>query len=195
MFFQLQLTKTMAMSSFNAMVLAAIEKDALSLAAIRLKSNNPGQPLNVDELFQEANNILPSANHPDAMRHFFATQHQIQDGKFDNTQDLGRFISSRAFQIESQATRQLTNSATAQEWTNVLSELAEGYSYVIEAAENLHNQGLIAMRRTDELQAITTRPDSNNDKDYAKSQLFDKAMVYYEQRNCGDKMSLKEQYR
>lgn len=193
MLFQLNLTKALAASSFNAMVLAAIEKDALQLAAIRLQTKNPNQPLNVAELFQEANNILPQANHPDAMRHFFATQHQIQDDAFDNAQDLGKFISSRAMRIEEKATTHLAASETPQEWIQVLSDLAEGYSYVIEAAENLQERGLVAMRRTDELQAITTRPDDT--KDFAKSQLFDKAMAFYVERNNGDKLALKEQFR
>ncbi|WP_371436181.1 hypothetical protein [Polaromonas sp.] len=193
MLFQLNLTKALAASSFNAMVLAAIEKDALQLAAIRLQTKNPNQALNVAELFQEANNILPQANHPDAMRHFFATQHQIQDDAFDNAQDLGKFISSRAMRIEEKATTHLAASETPQEWIQVLSDLAEGYSYVIEAAENLQERGLVAMRRTDELQAITTRPDET--KDFAKSQLFDKAMAFYVERNNGDKLSLKEQFR
>jgi hypothetical protein len=191
--FLLNLTKSLAASSFNAMVLAAIEKDALSLAAIRLQSRHPNKPLDAQELLREANDILPQANHPDAMRHFFATQHQIQDDAFDNAKDLGRFITARAYKIEEKVTQELKVSTSAPQWTQVLSDLAEGYSYVIEAAEGLQEQGLVAMRRTAELQAITTRPDDT--KDFAKSQLYDKAMAYFEERSAADKPRLKEQYR
>ena len=193
MFFQLDLTKALAASSFNAMVLANIEKDALNLAAIRLQKANPGAPMTAPELLREANDLLPRADHPDAMRHFFSTQHLIQDSKFDDVRDLGDFITSRAFQIEEASTRSLEASTSAPQWMSVLSDLAEGYSYVIEAAENLQSQGLVAMRRTNELQAITTRPD--DEKEFAKAQLFDKATVFFNARNDCEKMVLKEQYR
>lgn len=193
MSFQLQLTRGLAAWSFNPLVLAEIEKDALALADIRLLTLCPGEQLTVQELIREANNILPQANHPDAISHFFATQHQIQDEKFDNMRDLGRFITSRTFEIESRPTESPGGSTAAAQWLSVLSDLAECYSYVIEAAENLQEHGLVAARRLSELQSITSRPDDNTE--LAKAQFFDKAMVFYTARNGGDKMAVTEQFR
>lgn len=214
--FHLQLTKALAASSFNAMVLAAIERDALSLAAMTLQKKNGGAPVLAADLIREANNLLPQANHGEAMRLFFATQHQLQDGGFDNTRDLGRFITERAAHVERLSARALASSESSQQWTAVLSDLAEAYSYVIEAAMNLAAHGMVAIRRSgdydalmsrpadleispsgnrshSELEALTTRPDDISN--FAQAQLFDKASAFLLARQEEEKSKLREQLR
>lgn len=192
MFF-LKLTKALAASSFNAMVLGVMEKDALGVAALRLQNANPGALLTSEDLVREANNILPEPGDATAMRLFFATQHQIQDGPLDDTRDLGRFISERASKIEGLAKAELADSTTLPQWIEVLADLADSYSYVIEAAVYLQDHGMVAVRRTAELQALTSRPDEETH--FAQAQLFDKANALFELRKVEGKPILREQYR
>lgn len=190
--FHLQMTKMLQGMAFNALVLSAIEMDALNLAAAKLELRNPGTQFTSEDLYREANAMLPQ-NQADATRIYFATQHQIQDDRFDDARNLGNFISQRAEAIESRAKAELDGSKSMMGWINALSQLAEGYSYVIEAAENLQDQGLMAMRHASDLQALTVRPDENSNMSGAM--LYDKAMAFYAQRNDTEKPLLKEQFR
>lgn len=192
--YRLLLTKLLAQNSFNAMVLACVERDALCMASLRLEKSNPGVVPAESDLIHEANNLLPSpSDYGASMRHFFATQHQLNDGGFDDIHDMAHFISERSSRIEEVSAVAMKESRSAPEWTQVLADLAEGYSYVIEAADNLQARGMVALRRTDDLEAITSRPDP--DVSWAKVQLFDKATAFYEQRKAEEKPSLREQYR
>ena len=192
MFF-LDSTKAMVRGKFHQNVLRVMEKDALGVAALRLQNANPGSLLASEDLIREANNILPEPGNPDAIRLFFSTQHQIQDGPLDDTRDLGRFISERAPHVEGLATAELAGSDSLPQWIEVLADLADAYSYVIEAANYLQDKGMVAVRRATELQALTTRPD--DETHFAQAQLFDKASALYELRKAEGKPALHEQYR
>lgn len=191
--YHLELTGALAKSGFNALVLAEMERDALNLALIKLQGFDPKEAIDSSKLIIEANRMLPRPNSPEAMNIFFATKHQIEDQPFDTAKDLGEFISNRASAIEAQASKSLNDSNSAPQWVEALAQLAVSYSFVIEAATELAKNGHIALRRVDELEALTQRPD--DEKDVAKANLFDKANAFLEQRQEDEKLQLKEQYR
>lgn len=191
--YRLKLIRALADASFNALVLSAMERDAMLVATFQLQSALGDGNFGPEDIIKLANESLPSRVGSDAMRLFFSTQHHIQDGEIDQINDLSRFISARAEPIELKARAELESSTSLGQWTEVLGYLATSYSYVIEASVNLLRHGVVAMRRTAELEAITNRP--NESTHYGQAQLFDKAMAIYDQRKEGYKSQLREQFR
>lgn len=121
--FTLDTTKALARWKFHQHVLGVLERDALGVAALRLLNANPDFPLSSEYLLREANCILPEPGHQGAMRLFFVTNRQIQNNAVDTICDFSSFL--------------YTNARRALEGPlqmDVLSDLAQAYSYVIEAA-------------------------------------------------------------
>lgn len=190
--FQLDITKKMAAGGFSPVVLSAIERDAFSMAVIRIQNAN--EEVTAEKVLAHANQLLPQ-NLSEGTRLFYATQHQIHDQEFDHVRDAANFIELRAEHLEERAGKELQDSKSLPGWIAVLAKLAESYSYVIEAALDLETNGRIAMRRSSQLMAITTRPDDSETNQFHRAQLFDKAMALFRQRELEVKPSLQQAYR
>lgn len=174
----------MAASNFNSTVLKSMEQDALVAAILRLQLDKKSEtaPIAVVDLIREANAVLPQARDGEAIRIFFSTRHQAQDDAFDNIKDLATFLTTAASRI--QRLPENTKDENARFPSDaVLYDLSEGYSYVLEATNNLLSRGMVAARRVAELKAMTLAPVAPNELDGG---LFATASAIYAARLAGD---------
>ena len=190
----------MAASNFNTTVLKSMEQDALVAAILRLQLDKKSETVPVVDLIREANTVLPQARDGEAIRIFFSTRHQAQDDAFDNIKDLATFLTttaSRIQQLPENAKSEINETGETGETGEidevsenvqfpcdaVLYDLSEGYSYVLEATNNLLSRGMVAARRVAELKAMTLAPAAPNELDGG---LFATASAIYAARLAGD---------
>lgn len=185
--FSLDLTQSLARMGLNVLTLATVERDALVAASVLIERANTSEVPTPVDLVREANALLPSvSDNAASLRLFWATKRQQEDGPINELADLASFISERATTLEAMSGQLLKDSRSLPAWAQALARLAEGYSYVMEAALALEENGMIPLRRRNELEKLTTMPDQTTN--YAGSMLFMKAMALYTDR-MADRMA------
>ncbi len=141
--FWLSSTRIMVDSGFSPDVLRVIERDALVCAKLIFEA--AGQPLQaLSDLVSKADSLLPKAGTPQAMQHFFGTQHSLQDAALDDAIEVAQFARWRV--------------SEAKEPNAAIDLYSHSYAGALNAISEMLVNGQVAERRRAEVDTLMNPP-------------------------------------
>lgn len=154
-----------------------------ALALVKAKEAAQGRALPQAErralVLEVAQALVPLKETDQALSFTFSAVHAQKDLEPVAYKELADHVALQANSLETRANSALDKSKSFPEWNEQLSYLAEEYSFILEAAQELAERGTISVRANSVLQSLMEPPASGQ----GAFDMYTKAMAISASRN------------